>query len=151
MSAKSMPTAAKLSAAAVFAIVALIAAQLYIPLLPEGSSIKYFREVSTVVGLLSGWFVMGRVAGMRYSDTMVLGLRASVIILLWVLLIFGSVTMIRKSMRMMYDGPMEAVQGVFSEMLVYGALLAAPATPIALVVGGILGGVIAEWVSRRWS
>ena len=98
MSAKSMPTAAKLSAAAVFAIVALIAAQLYIPLLPEGSSIKYFREVSTVVGLLSGWFVMGRVAGRGYSDAIGSGLRTSVTILFWVLLIFGSVTMIRKSM-----------------------------------------------------
>ena len=76
---------------------------------------------------------------------------SGITILFWVLLVFGTVTMIRKSLRMMYDGPMEAVLAVFNEMLAYGALLAAPATPVALALGGILGGMIVEWVSRRWS
>ena len=151
MSVKSMPTAAKLTAAAVFAVVALISAHLYIPTLPEGSSTKYFREVSALIGLAVGWMTMGKLAGKGYSLAIGSGLRTSITILFWVLLVFGTVTMIRKSLRMMYDGPMEAVLAVFNEMLAYGALLAAPATPVALALGGILGGMIVEWVSRRWS
>ncbi len=151
MSVKSMPTAAKLTAAMIFAAVALASAQLYIPTLPEGSSVKYFREVSTLIGLAMGWMIMGKMAGRGYIGAIGSGVRTSITILFWVLLVFGFVTMIRKSMRMMYDGPTEAVLAVFKEMLGYGTLLAAPATPVALALGGVIGGLIVEWVSHRWS
>jgi hypothetical protein len=36
-------------------------------------------------------------------------------------------------------------------MLEHGALLRHPATPVVLVGGGVLGGVAAEWIGRRWN
>ena len=55
-----MPTATKLISAVFFALVAALAAHLFIPVLPEGTQIKLFREISAGIGLLCGWFVMGR-------------------------------------------------------------------------------------------
>lgn len=146
-----MPTAAKLSAAALFALVAFVSAQLFIPAMPQGSAIGYFREISTGIGLVVGWFFMGKRAGQGYAVSISAGIQSSLVLLFWVLLVFGSVAMYYKSVRMMYDGPMEAVLGVFDEMLTYAKMLAAPATPIALAVGGALAGMVIEWVDRRWS
>ena len=146
-----MPTAAKLAAAVAFALVGAIAAHLYIPVLPEGARTPWLREVSALVGALCGWVVMGPRAGRGRGESIGAGLLTSALILFWVLVIYAIAQMIERSMHMMYDGPMEAVLGVFDLMLKYGALLAAPATPVALVVGGALGGLVAEWAGRRWS
>jgi hypothetical protein len=52
---------------------------------------------------------------------------------------------------MLYDGPMEAVLGVFEIMLDYGRMMLQPDVLGVLAVGGILGGMLAEWAGRRWS
>lgn len=145
-----MPTAAKLVAAMAFALVAAIAAHLFIPALPEGSQTAWLREVSAAVGLLCGWWVMGPRAGKGYGEAAGSGILTSALILFWVLLIFSIVIMIKRSMKMLYDGPMEAVMGVFQLMLDHGRLLAEPATPVALVAGGIIAGGLVEWTGRRW-
>lgn len=146
-----MPTAPKLFSAVFFALVAALAAHLFIPVLPEGTQIKMFRELSGVIGLLCGWFIMGRSTGRGMVEAINRGLVTSVAVLFWCLLLFSIYFMIRKSTRMMYDGPMEAVLGVFELMLEYGTLLRHPATPVVLLGGGVLGGVLAEAVGRRWS
>lgn len=145
-----MPTAAKLAAAAAFAIVAAIAAHLFIPALPEGTPPGWLREVSAAIGLLCGWWIMGNRVGKGYGEAAGSGILTSALALFWVMLVFSIVTMVKRSMRMLYDGPMDAVIGVFDLMLDYGALLAAPATPVALILGGILGGWFTEWAGRRW-
>ena len=58
-----MPTAPKLIAAVFFACVAALAAHLFIPVLPEGTQIKMFRELSAGIGFFCGWFIMGRTVG----------------------------------------------------------------------------------------
>lgn len=146
-----MPTASKLSAAVAFALVAALAAHLFIPALPEGTQTRWFRETSGFVGLLCGWWVMGNRTGRGYGEAAGSGMLTSGIILFWVLLIFAIVVMVRRSTKMLYDGPMEAVLAVFQLMMDYGKLLVEPATPVALVVGGIVGGWVAEWAGRRWS
>jgi len=145
-----MPTAPKLAAAAAFAIVAAIAAHLFIPALPEGTPPGWLREVSAAIGLLCGWWIMGNRVGKGYGEAAGSGILTSALSLFWVMLVFSIVTMVKRSMRMLYDGPMDAVIGVFDLMLDYGALLAAPATPVALILGGILGGWFTEWAGRRW-
>jgi len=55
-----MPTAPKLFSAVFFALVAALAAHVFLPVLPEGTQTKLFRELSAVIGLFCGWFIMGR-------------------------------------------------------------------------------------------
>ena len=124
-----MPTASKLSAAVAFALVAAQAAHLFIPALPEGTPPGWLREVSAAIGLLCGWWIMGNRVGKGYGEAAGSGILTSALSLFWVMLVFSIVTMVKRSMRMLYDGPMDAVIGVFDLMLDYGALLAAPATP----------------------
>jgi hypothetical protein len=57
--------------------------------------------------------------------------------------------MIHRSMRGLYDGPMDALLGVLNIMYDYGHNLAAPATPIALIVGGIVAGWLSEITYKR--
>lgn len=146
-----MPTASKLVAALAFAMVAALAAHLFIPAMPEGTQVKYFREISAAIGFACGWHVMGRAAGKGYVEAINMGVITSIITLFWCLLGFSIYFMILKSTKMMYDGPMEAVLGVFEFMLDYGKLLAAPATPVVLAVGGALAGLLTEAAGRRWS
>lgn len=146
-----MPTASKLVSAVLFGLIAALAAHVFIPVLPEGTQTKMFRELSAVVGLLCGWFIMGRSTGRGTAEAINRGLVTSVAILFWSLLLFSIYFMVRKSTRMMYDGPMDAVVGVLELMLEYGALLKNPATPAVLVVGGVVGGMMVEAVGRRWS
>lgn len=144
-----MPTASKLVAAVLFAILGAIAAHLYLPTLPEGTPPGYLREVAAGVGLLCGWRVMGRRAGKGMGEAAGSGVVTAVVMLFWVLLLFSTYTMIRRSMRLLYDGPMDALLGVLSLMYDYGLNLLAPATPVALIVGGMICGWLVELTSKR--
>lgn len=146
-----MPTAPKLFSALFFALVAALAAHLFIPVLPEGTQVKMFRELSAVIGFFCGWFILGRSTGHGMVEGINRGIVTSVAVLFWCLLLFSIYFMVRKSTRMMYDGPMDAVLGVFELMLEYGTLLRHPATPLVLLGGGVLGGVLAEAIGRRWT
>lgn len=146
-----MPTASKLVAAACFALLGFIAAQAFIGHLPEGTVVGFFREFTAVIGFAVGWFVMGNLTRQGYGPAIGSGVRTSLTMVFWALLVFSIYLMIKKSMRMMYDGPMEAVVGVFSVMLDHGKLLLAPDMAIILLGGGAMAGVLAEWAGRRWS
>lgn len=146
-----MPTAAKLIGALVFAALAAVAAQVYIPLLPEGTQTRWMREICGGIGLIIGWLVMGRNAGRGYADAAAMGIRASVTVVFLALLGFSIYVMVVRSTRMMYDGPMEAVLDVFNLMLNYGKLMLEARFIGVLAVGGVLGGMITEYFGRRWS
>ena len=151
-----MPTAAKLVAATIFALVAFLAAHLFIPALPEGTQVGRFREISAFLGAVCGWIVMGSLVSRgkgrenSYLDAIGSGIRTSVVILFWGLMVFSIYEMLQRSVRMLYDGPMEALLGILELMYDYGKLLQMPNTPIALVSGGIVGGIFSEWAARRW-
>ena len=145
-----MPTASKLAAAVAFALVAFFTLQTLVPHLPEGTQLGYAREISAAIGFLVGWLILGRATGRGYKDAVNSGLVTAVAVVFWALLSFSIYLMIRKSMRMMYDGPMEAVLGVFELMLEYGRTMLVPDVLGVLLVGGVLGGIFAEWASKQW-
>jgi hypothetical protein len=146
-----MPTATKLFSALFFAAVAWFAADRYAPGLPEGTPIGYLREVSALIGALVGWRWMGKRAKRSYGESLGTGIVTSVLIFLWTNLTFSIVEMFERTTNMRYRDAVEAVLGVFELMMQYGALMVRPETPIILLVGGALGGLGAEFVSRRWS
>lgn len=154
-----MPTASRLAAAIAFAILGFLAAHLYASHLPPESVVGRLREVSALVGAVVGWWTLGREIGKQhtgerksrgYGNAFGAGVRTAVVMVFWVLLGFSIYLMVRKSMHMMYDGPMEAVLGIFDLMLEYGRKLAEADVLATLFVGGGLGGVLTEWAGRRW-
>lgn len=146
-----MPTAAKLAGAVIFAIIGFIAVMLYLPHLPQELPYGRLREYAAGLGFIIGWAVMGRLAGHGYTEAIGSGIRTSVTLAFWALLVFAIQLMIKRSYKMMYDGPMEAVIGVFALMLEYGRAFWAFDILAWLFVGGAVGGLAVEWVRKRWS
>ncbi len=146
-----MPTTAKLVSAIVFALVAALAAQVYIPLLPDGTQTGLLIPVCAGLGLAIGWMTMGSNVGRPYLESMATGIRTTVTILFAAVLVFAVYQMMLRSTRMLYDGPMEALLAVFAIMLEYGRLMGDRSFIGVLALGGILGGLLAEFTGRRWS
>ena len=145
-----MPTAAKLVAAVLFALVAAAGATLYVPLLPEGTQTGWLIPGCAGLGLVSGWMVMGANVGRNYAEAVATGLRAILTTVSFAVLLFAIYVMITRSMHMLYKGPMEALLAVFAIMLEYGKLMFDRNFIAVLAVGGAIGGVISEFVGRRW-
>lgn len=150
MPATSMPTAARLAAAVFYAALAFISAELIKPLMPEGTQFGYFSFVCAGLGALTGWRVMGVLVGHTYRAALESGLRTMLAMVFWGVLLFGIYDMILQSMNLRYTGPVEALQAVFEISLNYLKVMANPGLIATLLMGGALGGVFAEWVSRRW-
>lgn len=146
-----MPTASKLTGAFTFALLSYFAAQSFIIHLPEGSVIGFFREITAAIGFAVGWRVMGRLTGRGYRDAIGSGMRTQLTVVFFALLGFSIYFMVKKSTHMMYDGPMEAVLGVFDIMLDYGKKLLVPDMGVVLLGGGAIAGIVTEWAGRRWS
>ena len=58
--------------------------------------------------------------------------------------------MFRLAMRHRYDGPFEALTAIFTIGLDYFFVMAVPHVLLALVVGGIVAGLVTENAHRRW-
>ncbi len=145
-----MPTTAKLVAAVLFALIGWLAANAHVPALGEGAAIGRFREIAALIGLVVGWGTMGSLVGKGYSDAIGSGLRTSITLVFFALLIFSTWLMFKQTEKMAYDGPMEAVLGVFAFMLEHGRKMLTPGVLGVLVIGGAGAGLLTEWASRRW-
>ena len=145
-----MPTAAKLIASVVFAMTGFLGAEAFKLGMPPGMAFGPFSFVIAAIGFLCGWRIAGRLAGFGYMSSVGYGLRTSITIVFWGLLLYSTERMIDRSLDMLYDGPVEAVLGVFQLMVELGEKVATPEVLTVLAVGGVFGGVAAEWASRRW-
>ncbi len=145
-----MPTASKLVAAIVFAVLAWFTSELIKPLLPEGTPVGLFSQGNAVIGFVSGWLIMGPRSGEGMRNAIGGGLTTAAAMVFWGLLIYSIMQMIKLSLRKYYDDPLEAVVGVFQLAMEYGRLIATPTVVGTLVIGAILGGWLTEKASRRW-
>ena len=146
-----MPTTARLVAALIFAALGWLCADLYKPLVADNTPVGLFSPISAGFGLLVGWFFAGARLERGLGSGPGIGLTASALLVFWVLLTFSGYKMVLNSMRKFYDGPVEALQAMFGIAVDYARLAVTPEVIGALVVGGLVGGVITEWVARRWS
>lgn len=145
-----MPTAARLAAALAFAAVGFFTAELYKPGLPPETQWGRFTAICALIGLLCGWFTMGRLAGRGTRASLGAGLRTAAVMLFYAMLLFSVYEMILRALRKRYGGVFEAIEGMFDLVLVYGAALLRPEPLAVLVGGGLLAGLFVEWVSRQW-
>ena len=153
-----MPTAARLFAALGFLAVAFLAAEVYKPGLTPDTQWGRFTLVAAGIGALCGWMIAGARAGRGWLAAGGTGMRTGVTIAFWLLLIFSLREMLLRSTKRVYDGPFEAVVGVFALMLDYGQAIWTthgtgafrPDTLVVLLGGGLLAGLLAEWAARQW-
>ena len=145
-----MPTAAKLVAALTFAALGYLAAEVFKASMPERTVWGYFSLISAGTGLLCGWALMGDLVGRGYRAAMGYGLRTMIQAVGLVVIGFSIYDAVLRSTKLRYDGPMEAVLGMFQFALEYLGKMATPQMIGTLLLGGILGGVAAEWANRRW-
>lgn len=146
-----MPTAARLLAAIGFLLIGYFGAEVVKPHMPEGTQFGAFSFVCAGIGLLTGWIVMGGLVGEGMVRAAGYGVRVSVTLVFWALLLFAIYEMLRRATKMRYDGPMEALTAVFGIGLEYGRYLLAPDVLAVLLGGGVLVGMLSEWAARRWS
>ncbi len=92
----------------------------------------------------------GGLVGKGYGEAAGSGLRTSVTLVFFALLGFSTYHMIMQSTKMVYDGPMDAVLGIFDFMMENGQAMLTAGVLGILGVGGVLGGIAAEWASRKW-
>lgn len=147
-----MPTSAKLVSALWFALMGWLAANAHIPALPDGGAggVHIFRMISAAIGLLSGWLIMGRDVGGSYADSISSGLKTSIVMAFFAVLLFSGRAMIDESMKMRYAGPMDAIMGWFTIMLENSRNMLSVGVIGVLVVAGVFGGPLVEWAWRRW-
>ena len=147
----NMPTASKAAAGVWFAIVGFLAAEAYKPLMPPETQFGWFSVVCAVLGFLIGWWVLGPLAGRGRNAALGTGLRTSVTLLFWALVLFALREMILRSIDKRYSGPTQAVVGTLDIMLDHLRLMGDAVFLGTLAVGGLLGGLVVEWVARRWN
>ena len=78
-----MPSAARLVAAVGLAVLAFIASGMIMPLMPESTDFGYFTIVNMVLGVLCGWFVMGKRAGRGTTAAINNGFTGMVSLVFW--------------------------------------------------------------------
>ena len=147
-----MPTAAKLAAAVLPLPPSAVRRRgLQAGACPSGTVWGYFNAISAAIGLLCGWFVMGGLVGQGYRAAIGYGLRTvgdDGVLGAARLLTY---LMVLRSMSMRYDGPMEAVRGhLRSDDRERAAAWNPAGASLTLLLGGIVGGMLTEWVGRRW-
>lgn len=145
-----MPTAGRLLGALAFALVGLLGATSFRPLMPPTTDFGNFTPICVALGALCGWTVMGRRTGRGWRISMGAGLSTSAVLLAVALFLFSGREMMQRSLRGRYDGPMEATVATFGVMLEYAALMFDLRFLAVMVLGGLLGGLVAEAGQRRW-
>ncbi|NHX28391.1 TrgA family protein, partial [Escherichia coli] len=95
---------------------------------------------------------MGMLAGEGYSRALTSGFRTICTILFYLLLTHGIIQMIKKAMRLLYDGPGDALVGL-GELILKSGLLIGESNQVLIVLGlgGALAALITEWTSHRWN
>jgi hypothetical protein len=145
-----MPTGAKLMAAASFAVVGWVFANYYALNMPDASSAGPIREGAAVVGGLVGWQVMGPSVGKGYVEAAGAGIKTAVVLAVVALFLLALKEMLDNSVKMRYDGALDAILDVFETAVKRSQALVSLGVFATLLIGGIVGGILTENAGRRW-
>ncbi|MEQ8895515.1 MAG: TrgA family protein [Roseovarius sp.] len=144
-----MPTAGKLISAIGLAALGWQATQTVKAIWPIEESFGHFSLFTALLGLLVGWWVMGNRIGRGYMAALGAGLTGLGAYLFWEFLLLSFYEMIQRSLDMRYDGPVEAITGMFE--IAYEYALNIYYWPLIwfLVLGAMGVALIAELFTRR--
>lgn len=144
-----MPTMGRLVGAVLLGGLAWYVSLLIIPLFREGTALGWFQEVNTFFGFYAGWSIAGSRAGKGYVAAVSYGVTATVAMVVMALFFNSTIVMVQNSLRKAYDGVGEAVVGVFGLMFDHAMLMATPTVLGSLLVGGVLAGLITEFIGGK--
>lgn len=146
-----MPTAAKLIGAILFAALAYYVSEQIKLLLPnEGSGATWLSQVNAFFGLIMGWRIVGRNAGMGFMPSAGFGLTTIFAVAFWALLIWAAYEMIERAVSGRYRGPVEALLSMSNLMVEYAILIFSPSVLMTAVIGSLGIGIVTEFFARRW-
>uniref|UniRef100_UPI00404857D8 TrgA family protein n=1 Tax=Yoonia sp. TaxID=2212373 RepID=UPI00404857D8 len=144
-----MPTAARLTAAILFAIVGYFIFTAMVPSFGDDVIPRYLLPLSIGTGLWSGWVLCGPNAhGVRSGVGT--GFTAIVGMVFLIMFILSFVQMIQLSLRRRYDGPMEAIVDVFTLMYENVMMFATPEMGVTLLAGGFIAGFLTGVMGKRY-
>lgn len=145
-----MPDASKLIAAILIGIVALIVSYQIMPLMPDSTDFGSFVYVNTILGIATGWVIMGKRAGRGVTAAINNGLGGALMLVLWGLFIHSSYQMFDRAMDNWYNGAFTALAAIFQFMAEYALILIDPMVLFSLATGGIIAGLATEYAWRTW-
>jgi hypothetical protein len=145
-----MPTAARLAAALCLALTAFVASTFVRDLLSERVPGQFLFPVNVGLGLVVGWWVIGRRIGRGWVPAINAGLTGGVVLAFWVLFAHAAGRMWALSFRQVYKYPPDALKGLMDQFLTYAEFLMAPTVAGSLVLGAVLSGLVAEAVNKRF-
>ncbi|KZY42167.1 hypothetical protein A3731_11520 [Roseovarius sp. HI0049] len=146
-----MPTVGKLISAIGLAALGWQATQTVKAIWPIEESFGHFSLFTALLGLLVGWWVMGRRIGRGYMAALGAGLTGLGAYLFWEFLLLSFYEMIQRSLNLRYDGPVEAITGMFEIAFEYAQNIYYWPLIGFLVVGAMVVALVAEFVTRRIS
>ncbi|MFK7746266.1 MAG: TrgA family protein [Roseobacter sp.] len=145
-----MPDAAKLIAALLIGCVAYSVSFQIMPLMPESTDFGSFVYVNTILGIATGWMVMGKRAGRGITAAINNGLGGALMLVLWGLFIHSCYQMFDRAMDNWYNGAFVALAAIFQFMAEYALILLDPSVLLILAMGGVLAGLATEYAWRTW-
>ncbi|RBW61720.1 TrgA family protein [Ruegeria sp. A3M17] len=145
-----MPTAPKLVSGLCLLIVAFLVSSMVIENGDEGKNYGMFTYVNMALGVICGWWIMGKRAGRGWTAAINNGLTGMAALVFWGLFVQGVNEMLRLAMRHRYDGPFEALISIFKICVEYGQQLVVPEILWTLVIGALVTGLVTEEAARRW-
>jgi hypothetical protein len=148
--ATPMPTGAKLMAAISFAVVGWILANYYALNMPDAAAAGPIREAAGVIGAVVGWMVMGPAVGRGYVEAAGSGVKTAVVLAVVALFLLALSEMLDNSVKLRYDGALDAILDVFQTMAVRSEALLSLGVFGTILLGGIIAGLLTENAGRRF-
>lgn len=145
-----MPDAARLIAAICIGAIAYAVSLQVMSILPERSNFGAFVYVNAILGVVTGWTIMGKRAGRGITAAINNGLGGALMLVLWGLFIHASYQMFDRALDNWYNGFFDAIAAIFQFMAEYALLMLDPLLLFTLAAGGILAGLLTECAWRAW-
>jgi hypothetical protein len=145
-----MPNAARLVAALSLALIAFFVSWQVMTLMPEGTDFGWFTHVNIAIGLIVGWVVMGKRPGGGLTPAINNGLTGMAVMVFWGLFVQSTNEMVALAMRHRYEGPLDAILGIFEIGMKYARVLMVPNIIATLLIGGVLAGMACQYASKKW-
>ena len=145
-----MPTAGRLVGALTFMAMAYVVTQIMIPLFPDSGAPRLFLEINLLAAVIAGWITLGSRAGTGVVNAFANALTALAVFAFWMFFLHACGEMLEEAFRKQYDGPVEAIVGVFELMIDLGKRLLVPETLAILFGGAFLGSFITEYFARNY-